>query len=354
MRASSIAARRRLFSTSSSSTANLPPLLISTTHLSSWREANASAFLPPICNKLLHKSELSVMGVGGPNTRTDFHLEAGAEFFWQIQGDMELPIVERGKRKLIKIREGEVFLLPPRLPHSPQRTEGSFGLVIERERAPDELDGLRWYTDFEKCDEVLWERYFYCSDLGRDLVPVVEAFKASDECTTMRPGPNGGRVTNPPLEQDTITMVPPPFSLKAWLEEHEDDLSQGHHLNLFPDTIGSDLHVRVAGGHSHEASIALDHEVWLHQLVGDALVYQCTDTTVPDPRHPGGRLGLTVDGWREEPLLEGTSAIIPKGTAYSIERKAGCIGLVASRHDLVTSKETNRWRQKKQAGYRVK
>ena len=66
MRASSIAARRRLFSTSSSSTANLPPLLVSTTHLSSWREANACAFLPPICNKLLHKSELSVMGVGGP------------------------------------------------------------------------------------------------------------------------------------------------------------------------------------------------------------------------------------------------------------------------------------------------
>ena len=60
-----------------------------------------------------------------------------------------------------------------RAQHSPQRTADSFGIVVERERAPHELDGLRWYTDFEACETVLWERYFHCADLGRDLVPVV-------------------------------------------------------------------------------------------------------------------------------------------------------------------------------------
>ena len=93
-------------------------LLTSAVDLASWRRSNASAFAPPICNKLLHKADLSVMGVGGPNTRTDFHLEAGAEFFWQLEGDMELPIVERGRRRLVRICEGEVFLLPPRVPVS--------------------------------------------------------------------------------------------------------------------------------------------------------------------------------------------------------------------------------------------
>ena len=86
----------------------------------------------------------------------------------------------------MKIREGEVYLLPSRIPHSPQRPETeSIGLVIERQRYEDEPpDGLRWYTDFESCDAVLWERYFHCRDLGRDLVPVVTAFRESEECRT--------------------------------------------------------------------------------------------------------------------------------------------------------------------------
>ena len=98
---------------------------------------------------------------------------------------MELPIIERGVRHVIKIEEGEVFLLPSRIPHSPQRPmEGSLGLVIERQRYKDEgeVDGLRWYTDFDTCKNILWERYFHCGDLGKDLVPVVQAYKSSEEC----------------------------------------------------------------------------------------------------------------------------------------------------------------------------
>ena len=86
--------------------------------------------------------------VGGPNTRKDFHLEAGSEFFFQMRGNMQLPTVQRGAPKLVEIREGFCYLLPSRVPHSPQRPEAdALGLVIERERQPHELDGLRWYTD---------------------------------------------------------------------------------------------------------------------------------------------------------------------------------------------------------------
>merc|ERR1712086_572984 len=100
-----------------------------------------------------------------------------------MRGNMELPIIEQGRRKLVKIREGQVYLLPSRVPHSPQRPEeGSLGLVLERQRYEGlEKDGLRWYKDFLKAEEVQYQRYFYCDDLGRDLVPVVKAYMASEE-----------------------------------------------------------------------------------------------------------------------------------------------------------------------------
>ena len=124
-------------------------------HVPTWLESNRDSFAPPICNKLMHKDQMTVMFVGGPNTRTDFHLEEGSEFFFQMKGNIELPTVQRGVRKLVRIKQGDVFLLPPRIPHSPQRPEdGSLGLVIERARTDKEIDGLRWYTDFEQCDEV--------------------------------------------------------------------------------------------------------------------------------------------------------------------------------------------------------
>jgi 3-hydroxyanthranilate 3,4-dioxygenase len=138
--------------------------------------------------------------IGGPNTREDYHLDLGSEFFFQMKGNMELPTIQQGKRKLVKINQGQVYLLPSRIPHSPQRQVDTFGLVVERKRAPDEVDGLRWYRDFEQPDTsctggatgsahphgVLWDRFFYCGDLEKDLVPVVKAYKSSPECNDVR------------------------------------------------------------------------------------------------------------------------------------------------------------------------
>lgn len=41
---------------------------------------------PPVANRLLYKDAIKVMVVGGPNQRTDYHLQRGEELFWQLKG----------------------------------------------------------------------------------------------------------------------------------------------------------------------------------------------------------------------------------------------------------------------------
>ena len=147
-----------------------------------WTKKNAHLFVPPICNKLMYRSQLNVMFVGGPNTRKDFHIDCGEELFYQIKGNIKLPTYQQGKRKIVEIKEGQIYLLRARVPHSPQRPEeGSLGLVIERKRVKHkkEYDALRYYVcDFDEDEKdknkILWEKWFYCSNLGTQLPPVVQ------------------------------------------------------------------------------------------------------------------------------------------------------------------------------------
>ncbi len=102
---------------------------------------------------------------------------------------MVLEVMERGRPRGVRIPEGHVLVLPPRVPHSPQRFAGTVGLVLERERLPGEMDGLRWYVESSAeeraagagrfADRVLFEDWFHCTDLGSQLKPVIEAFRAS-------------------------------------------------------------------------------------------------------------------------------------------------------------------------------
>ena len=49
----------------------------------------------------------------GPNTRLDFHIEPGDEFFYQVEGDMELHLKAPGERRqVVAIKEGEIFVCP--------------------------------------------------------------------------------------------------------------------------------------------------------------------------------------------------------------------------------------------------
>lgn len=155
-------------------------------NLLAWIEENRANFAPPVCNKLMSSrdAEFAIMLVGGPNTRTDYHVEDGEEWFYQLKGDMVLKIVDGGVFRDVRIREGECFLLPARVPHSPQRFADTMGLVIERRRAASEIDTLRWYCP--KCRHILYQQTFHCTDLGSQLAPVIRAYYASDELRTCR------------------------------------------------------------------------------------------------------------------------------------------------------------------------
>jgi len=59
------------------------------------------------------------MVVGGPNSREDYHIEEGEELFLMLKGSMVLDVIEIGKKRSIEIKEGEYFLLPGGVPHSP-------------------------------------------------------------------------------------------------------------------------------------------------------------------------------------------------------------------------------------------
>lgn len=138
------------------------------------------------------------MVVGGPNARKDFHYNEGEEFFYQLEGDMQLPIVEDGKVRVIDVHEGEIFLLPPKVPHSPQRGEGTVGLVVERVRTANELDACQWYC--ESCNNLLDTATVHLNDIVEQLPVLLDAFYADKaRCTCS----NCGAVMAAPVLQQT-------------------------------------------------------------------------------------------------------------------------------------------------------
>ena len=87
-----------------------------------------------------------------------------------------------GKPEDIPIREGELFLLPPHVRHSPQRPADTVGLVVERLRLPGELDGFEWYD--EHTHEMIFRRELEIKDIVSDLPPVFEEYKQFREQLT--------------------------------------------------------------------------------------------------------------------------------------------------------------------------
>jgi 3-hydroxyanthranilate 3,4-dioxygenase len=147
-------------------------------NLHAWIDQNRDLLKPPVGNKLLFEdSEFIIMAVGGPNSRKDFHHDPGAEFFFQIEGDIVLKTIRSGRFTDVPIREGEVYLLPPEVPHSPQRPAGSVGIVVERRRAPDELDGFSWYC--ENCGHCLFLQRVAVQNIETQLPGIFSRFYSS-------------------------------------------------------------------------------------------------------------------------------------------------------------------------------
>lgn len=144
-------------------------------NLQQWITEHQAFLKPPVCNRQVYPmGDFIIMVVGGPNSRKDYHDDAGEEFFYQLKGHMVLRIRENEAPKDITIREGEIFLLPPHVLHSPQRFPDSVGLVIERRRRPDEQDGFVWFCDH--CNTKLHEAYLPVSDIEKDLPTVFKTF----------------------------------------------------------------------------------------------------------------------------------------------------------------------------------
>jgi len=119
-------------------------VIVKSFSLGAFVESIKHELKPPVGNKLVHNNIMQLMVVGGPNNRKDFHIEEGEELFIQLRGKMDLDVLEKGLIRRIPIEEGEAFLLPARIPHSPQRYADTVGLVFERRRRPGEMDGLIW------------------------------------------------------------------------------------------------------------------------------------------------------------------------------------------------------------------
>uniref|UniRef100_UPI00225ABDC8 3-hydroxyanthranilate 3,4-dioxygenase n=1 Tax=Dyella silvatica TaxID=2992128 RepID=UPI00225ABDC8 len=154
-----------------------PPL-----NLQRWIDEHRHLLKPPVGNKCIVDGDFIVMIVGGPNARTDYHFDEGPEYFYQLEGEMVLKVQDDGQARDIPIRAGEMFYLPPRVPHSPQRMPDSIGLVIERRRLAHEKDGLLWFC--EQCNQKLYEEYFILDSIENDFPPVFERFYRSLQART--------------------------------------------------------------------------------------------------------------------------------------------------------------------------
>lgn len=232
-----------------------------------WIEAVAPTLKPPVANKLLFgDGQLKVMVVGGPNQRKDYHLQDGEELFLQLTGDMRLDVVEQGRFKEVAIPEGCAFLLPPRVPHSPQRFEGSVGIVFEREHLLNERDGLRWYTDntpggSAEAVGVQYEEYFHCTDLGNQLKPIIERFnaRAPDATPVVEP--------EPPTTPDGEVATTAPVVIEDWLADQRRRLASAGAVVSF--LCGAEFHSEVRFGPLSTASLGLvDRECFLWQSRG--------------------------------------------------------------------------------------
>lgn len=154
-------------------------------NLRRWVNDHRDKLKPPVGNQCMYdEGDFIIMIVGGPNARRDYHINTTEEFFYQIEGDMNLRILENGKPRDVVIREGDVFMLPANIPHSPQRPAGTVGMVVERKRPEGAVDMLRF--NCEKCGAVLHEDTFELENIVTQLKAAMEKFWSNDDLRTCK------------------------------------------------------------------------------------------------------------------------------------------------------------------------
>jgi 3-hydroxyanthranilate 3,4-dioxygenase len=320
-------------------------------HLQEWISANKSALKPPVGNKLVYDDascQFKVMIVGGPNTRTDYHINQGEEWFYQLKGDMVLKIVDDGQFKDVVIRQGECYLHPGGVPHSPQRFKDSIGLVIERIRYANEKDGLRWYCREAGCGAVLHQVFFHCTDLGAQLKPVIQQYYADE---TLRTCNECKHVDQPPTQEWARTSLeskaasassssaaapqtpkvnpdthPMPFSFQGWIDQYQHLLQPpvGNKLMSHKDT---EFNVMIVGGPNTRSDYHIeDGEEWFYMVKGDMILKVVDNGT-----------------FRDIPIKQGESFLLPANVPHSPQRFKDTIGLVLERRRSSDELDGLRW-----------
>ena len=153
-------------------------------NLHKWIDENRHLLKPPVANKNLYveSGDYIVMIVAGPNARKDYHYNETEELFYQIEGAIKVKTQQGGKLVVYEIKEGEMFLLPEKIPHSPVRSDKSIGLVIERKRTEKHKDGLMWFSD--TANVLLYEEYFQLNNVEKDFLPVFKRFYSDENLRT--------------------------------------------------------------------------------------------------------------------------------------------------------------------------
>jgi 3-hydroxyanthranilate 3,4-dioxygenase len=153
--------------------------------LQAWIDEHLSRALGAIGNKEVFKnSDFIFQIIKGPNARNDFHIDPFDEIFYQLRGHIFLHVIEDGRERRLRIAEGELFILPKNIYHSPRRPPDSIGLVIERPRQESELDGVAWFCP--SCTNRLHQVDFWCDDIERGLRDVIGAFNADEALRTCK------------------------------------------------------------------------------------------------------------------------------------------------------------------------
>ena len=149
-------------------------------NLMKWVAENPDKLKPPLGAKtIFREDDFMVTVVGGPNARTDYHVNPTEEFFFQLKGTVNVRIQHEGKPHDISLPEGSIYLLPSNVPHAPMRGPDTVGLIVERIRKNGMKDTHRWYC--EKCNNVLFEKTVVIELLERDMPPVFEAYYSDPE-----------------------------------------------------------------------------------------------------------------------------------------------------------------------------
>jgi 3-hydroxyanthranilate 3,4-dioxygenase len=161
-----------------------------------WIDENRHLLKPPVGNQVIYKPEQDfiAMVVGGPNARKDYHYNETEEFFYQLEGDIVIKIVDNGEHVDIHVKEGEIYMLPSKTPHSPRRGPNTIGLVMEVQRREGMKDGFVWYC--ENCKNKLHEEFFVMTDIVTQLPVVMNNFYSNLQLRTCK---KCGTVMEPPV-----------------------------------------------------------------------------------------------------------------------------------------------------------